>query len=162
MTENQLNIDKKPNHDTRSYCRTKMQKEKIIEKLRERGCRITKQRLIILDIILENECSCCKEIFFKALKIDDKIGTATIYRMINTLEEIGAISRKNMYKVAYSDKCMMENTCTILLDDGTIYNLSAQKWNTVIKEGLLKCGYLKKQNIQSVTLNECECEKGSC
>ena len=30
------------------------EKEKIIEKLKENGCRITKQRKMILDIILEN------------------------------------------------------------------------------------------------------------
>ena len=54
---------------------------------------------MLLDIILEEDCSCCKEIYYKASKIDPKIGTATVYRMINTLEEIGAISRKNMYKV---------------------------------------------------------------
>lgn len=74
-------------------------KEQVIEKLKENGCRITKQRRILIDIILENECSSCKEIFYKASKEDDKIGVATVYRMINALEEIGAISRKNMFKV---------------------------------------------------------------
>ena len=41
-------------------------KEEIIAKLKESGCRITKQRLMLIDIILENECSSCKEIFYKA------------------------------------------------------------------------------------------------
>lgn len=41
------------NKDIRNYRRTRMQKELIIEKLREKGCRITKQRLMLLDIILE-------------------------------------------------------------------------------------------------------------
>lgn len=41
-------------------------KEQIIEKLKENGCRITKQRKMLIDIILENECSSCKEIFYKA------------------------------------------------------------------------------------------------
>ena len=50
--------------------------------------------MMILDIILEEDCSCCKEIYYKASKLDPKIGTATVYRMINTLEEIGAISKK--------------------------------------------------------------------
>ena len=79
------------------------QKEIIVQKLRERGCRITKQRLILLDIILEDEYSSCKEIYYRASKIDNKIGTATVYRMINTLEEIGAINRKNMYKIVYNN-----------------------------------------------------------
>lgn len=78
------------------------QKELIVEKLKENGCRITKQRLILLDVILSQECGSCKEIYYCASKIDDSIGTATVYRMINTLEEIGAINRKNMYKVEVS------------------------------------------------------------
>lgn len=76
-----------------------MQKEIIIQKLKERGCRITKQRLVLLDVILEEDCSCCKEIYYKASKKDSRIGTATVYRMINSLEEIGVISRRNMYKI---------------------------------------------------------------
>ena len=76
------------------------QKQIIIERLKEDGCRITKQRLMLLDIILEDECSSCKEIYYRASKKDLSIGTATVYRMINTLEDIGAISRKNMYKIS--------------------------------------------------------------
>ena len=83
-----------------SYQTTKMQREIILTKLKEKGCRITKQRLRLIDIILQNECSSCKEIFYRALEEDDKLGVATVYRMVNLLEEIGAISRKNMYKVA--------------------------------------------------------------
>lgn len=83
------------------YSRTDMQKDAIIQKLKENGGRITKQRLILLDIILGEDCSCCKEIYYKAAKIDNRIGVATVYRMINTLEEIGAINRRNMYKIAF-------------------------------------------------------------
>lgn len=77
-----------------------MQRDVIVEKFRERGCRITKQRLLILDVILENDCSCCKEIYARVSKKDRTIGMATVYRMVNMLEEIGAINRKNMYKIA--------------------------------------------------------------
>ena len=58
----------------------------MIDKLRKMGCRITKQRLLLLDIILGEECSSCKEIYYKASRIDKKIGSATVYRMVNTLE----------------------------------------------------------------------------
>ncbi|MDY2921208.1 MAG: Fur family transcriptional regulator, partial [Eubacterium sp.] len=47
-----------------------MQKDLVIEKLREQGCRITKQRRMLLDIILEEDCSCCKEIYYRAVKKD--------------------------------------------------------------------------------------------
>ncbi|MBB5265015.1 Fur family ferric uptake transcriptional regulator [Catenibacillus scindens] len=137
------------------YQRTQMQKEMIIEKLKEHGGRITKQRLMLLDIILENECSSCKEIFYKASKIDRKIGTATVYRMINALEDIGAISRKNMYRVAYSSECAMEDACTVVLDDATTYHLSAKMWNKVVQEGLNACGFAKNQKLVSITFKTC-------
>lgn len=127
-------------------------KEQIIEKLKENGCRITKQRRMLIDIILENECSSCKEIFYKASSADKKIGVATVYRMINALEEIGAISRKNMYKVECTEECSGQEGCIIVLDDNTTYHLSAGKWNKVLQEGLKKCGYLKDQKVSSVKL----------
>ena len=52
-----------------------MQREEILERLREQGCRITKQRQLLLDIILQEEYSCCKEIYYKAAKQDSSIGT---------------------------------------------------------------------------------------
>ena len=74
------------------------QKELIIQKLKSNGCRIRKQRMELLDIILENNCASCKEIFYRASKLDDTIGIATVYRMVNVLEEIGVISRKIVYE----------------------------------------------------------------
>lgn len=145
-----------------SYHKTQMQREMILDKLKEKGCRITKQRLNLIGIILENECSSCKEIFYRALEQDEKMGVATVYRMVNLLEEIGAISRKNMYKVAYSENCAMENACTIELDDGTVHQLSAKKWNSVIQFGLKACGYLKEQKVTSVAIKPCECETQGC
>lgn len=79
--------------------RKEFQKELIIQKLKEKGRRITRKRKLLLDIILEKECCCCKEIYYCARKLDNKIGTATVYRMLNTLEEIGAISRENVFHI---------------------------------------------------------------
>lgn len=144
-------------HEAANYRRTEMQKELIIQKLREQGCRITKQRLMLLDIILEEDCSCCKEIYYRASKRDTRIGTATVYRMVNTLEEIGAISRKNMYKIACGSECEVEDACAIELDDNTVWHLSSKKWNSVIYEGLKACGYIEGQNIKSVIVQSCNC-----
>lgn len=71
-------------------------RELIIDKLKSNGFRITKQRLIVLDVLLEGDCSSCKEILYKALKKDSTIGAATVYRMLNTLEELGYIARKEL------------------------------------------------------------------
>ena len=61
------------------YQRSNMQRSAIMNKLRQAGFRITKQRKIILDIILQEECSCCKEIYFLAARKDPNIVMATIY-----------------------------------------------------------------------------------
>ena len=89
----------KQDENQQKYEKTQMQREIVIKRLKVQGCRITKQRMVLLDIILNENCSSCKEIYYKASRIDSKIGTATVYRMINTLEEIGAINRRNMYKI---------------------------------------------------------------
>lgn len=140
----------------RRYTRTEMQKENIIQKLKEQGGRITKQRLMLLDIILREECSSCKEIYYKASKLDAKIGTATVYRMVNTLEEIGAISRRNMYRIECDHQCNVGNACTIEFDDNTTLELSACMWNKVISEGLLACGYAGSGQVRKIIAQPCE------
>ena len=52
-------------------------------------------------MILEEECASCKEIYYKVSFKDCRIGAATVYRMVNLLEDIGVISRKNMYKISW-------------------------------------------------------------
>lgn len=160
MSEGMLKEEKKAVQEHRSYHSAKMQKEMVIQRLKKQGCRITKQRLMLLDIILEEECSCCKEIYYKASMIDSSIGAATVYRMINILEDIGAISRKNMYRISCgcSEECTMQDACTIEFQDDTVCHLSAKNWNSVIKAGLEACGYMT-QGIRSVTVKPCECEK---
>ena len=46
--------------------RTQMQKDMILQKLKESGCRITRQRKMLLDVILNEDCSSCKEIYYNA------------------------------------------------------------------------------------------------
>lgn len=135
------------------------QKAVIVEELKKRGFRITKQRLMLLDVILKNECSSCKEIFFEATKKDGNIGTATVYRMVNLLEEIGVINRKNMYKISYPSNCDMEEACVVELDNHTTVRLSAKKWNEILRAGLNACGYLNGHDISDVTIRPCVCDK---
>lgn len=144
------------------YKRTLMQKDAILEALRTRGLRVTAQRKLIIDIILENECSCAKEIYYEASKEDSSIGIATVYRMVNMLEEIGAISRKNMYKIRCFEQCSIQNACTIVLEDGASIQLSAKEWNTVIKIGLQKSGMITDQGIESIMIEQCDCKNEIC
>ena len=143
------------------------QRELIIQQLRESGCRITKQRLIILDIILNQDPSCCKEIYREAVKLDKNIGSATVYRMVNTLEEIGVINRKNMYQVDCSNcesKCeelgcdgscgtectscsACETNVVLTLDDDSHIVLSKDEVKSFLYDGLKASGRITTQNI---------------
>ena len=127
--------------DELKFQRTRMQKESVLKTLKDKGCRITNQRKVLLDVILDEECTSCKEIYYKAVEIDPNIGAATVYRMVNLLEDIGAISRRNIYKI-----------CTIELDDNMVYHLSRTEWNSVIMKGLKACGYLDNQKVNRIVI----------
>lgn len=152
-----------------NYQRTKMQEEMIFRKLKDMGCRVTKQRRILLNVILQEECASCKEIYYKARKEDPRIGAATVYRMINLLDEIGAISRNNMYTIPRAalagsgwGKCPSEGAvcvgqgkkivCVIELDDHTSCCLSAEECCLVVTKGLKACGYIRCQNVTNILL----------
>ena len=114
-----------------------MRKEQIVKKLREHGYRITKQRQELLDIILESECSS---------------GTATVYRMVNILEEIGAIDRKNMYRVAETEHNEGKKGYVVVLNDHTTRYLSEKNLNMVLRAGLRIYGYLEDQDVSCITV----------
>ena len=89
---------------------------------------------------------------------DKNIGSATIYRMVNVLEKIGAISRKNMYKIADCEVCHEENSCLVKLSDDTVCRLTPAMWMEVMRAGLRSCGYMDKQDIASIEMEPCRCE----
>jgi len=73
------------------------QKEEILEKMQQQGKRITKQRSMMLDVILETNWESCKEIYYEAVKRDPSIGKATVYRMVRLLEDMGVIAHGYRY-----------------------------------------------------------------
>lgn len=135
-------VQKAKDQENINYQKVCMQKDLVIQRLRERGCRITKQRLQLLNIILQEDCVSCKDIYYRASKTEPGIGTATVYRLVNLLEEIGAINRKNMYKVTCAEECEKDNVYIIELEDEMIPELSGADWKEVVLEGLKACGYI--------------------
>jgi Fur family ferric uptake transcriptional regulator len=71
----------------------------IILQLKDRGCRITSQRRLLLRVILENEYSSCKEIYYAAKKIDNKVGIATVYRTVQLLEDMELIHKEMIINI---------------------------------------------------------------
>ena len=73
-----------------------MSNEYVISLLKEKGFRITKQRKLIIDIILSSDGASCKEIHHKVISKDNTVGTATVYRMIRLLEDVGILKHVDM------------------------------------------------------------------
>lgn len=127
-----------------------MQKKIIMEKLRKKGYRITRQRMILIDIILEGNCSCCKEIYYEAVKRDDSIGIATVYRMLRALEEIRILNRNNQICASGCDDYGYGQGCSVEFEDGTVLSLPAAKWDKVVRTGLKQCGYEQGEGMRIV------------
>ncbi|MCH1982797.1 transcriptional repressor [Ruminococcus sp. OA3] len=77
--------------------------EEIIQELHKRGKRVTQQRRELIEIILETDWTSSKEIYYEAVRQGQNIGMATVYRMLNVLEEIGAVDRRS-YQMVNEDK----------------------------------------------------------
>lgn len=130
-------------------------KEAILDELKKRGFRLTEQRKIIVDIIVNEEYSCCKEVYFMAHKKDSSIGIATVYRMMNVLEEVGAISRNNIQKAACNGRCCdMKGGCTVVTDESKQIILSEDDLQEALKYIMKKNGYANVEEIKAVLVNQ--------
>lgn len=129
--------------------------EDIIAELKKRGFRLTEQRKIIVDIIANEEYTCCKEVYFLAHKRDSSIGIATVYRMIHLLEELGAISRNNIQKTVCSGRCCdMKSGCTVVTDESKQIILSEEDIQEALKYIMRKNGYANVDEIKAVLINQ--------
>ena len=125
-----------------------------MEKLREQGFRITRQRRILLDIILEEQSLCCKEIYYRASKMDKNIGLSTVYRMLSVLEDIGAVTRRSVYRVDERKDGREEGICRIELDNGTVLEFSQEQWRQVVKNGLKANGQIADQDVKNIIVGQ--------
>lgn len=73
-----------------------MSNEYVITILKDKGFRITKQRKIIIETILNSDGASCKEIYHNVASKDNTVGIATVYRMIRLLEDVGVIKHVDM------------------------------------------------------------------
>lgn len=137
-----------------TYYSNHVEREEILKKLRENGCRITKQREALIDIILQEECTCCKEIYYLAVKRIPEIGIATIYRMVNSLEEIGAIRKENPYRVCSKREKLCDG-CRVELENKSTLEFDLLTLQQIIEKGMEACGYAKQGRVQNISLKYC-------
>lgn len=152
----------------------------ILANLRKNGYRITNQRQLLIGIILENECSSCKEIYYKAIKEDPTVGIATVYRIIKTLEDLGVINRKNLYNISYEKLNLPDNPKVVLVkeEDDSVIEIKKGAWYDQLETELRLAGYLENSNLTVILktsasvdkegenndqlLYRCHCDNTSC
>lgn len=132
-----------------------MDRSTVMALLRREGFRVTRQRKILIDIILNEECTCCKEIYSLASKQDRGIGVATIYRTISALETIGALKRKNPYQLCCR-KQEVNGKFLVELEDGAVIELDQSSLYEVVGKGMKQCGYSQGKLVKAIRhLQEC-------
>ncbi len=67
--------------------------DETLRKLESKGLRMTMQRRHIIDILTHSQCTSPKELWYEARQYVPDLGIATVYRLINRLEQIGVLSK---------------------------------------------------------------------
>ena len=137
--DRKLSGQEKEKMESGQYLTGNMDRDTVIALLRKEGFRVTKQRKILIDIILNEKCTCCKEIYCLASRQDRGIGIATIYRTINALENIGALKQKEV-----------NGNFLIELDDGAVIELDQNALHDVIEKGIKQSGYSRGKKVRSI------------
>lgn len=141
--------DMSKSREEQPLTRVSREKDAILELLRENGFRITRQRKLILDIVFAHECTCCKEIYYEARAKDSSIGIATVYRMINTLTDLGVFQTAVPYKQMYRDparNCTEDHHaacggCKVIMENKKIVEFTDSEWQQVLEKAVEKKGH---------------------
>lgn len=133
-----------------SYQSEHLQKDLVIERLKEQGFRITRQRKLLIDIILGKSCSCCKEVYILASKKDPGIGMATVYRTVDALEQAGALKQRTAYQLCdnQGQKC---KGCLVELEDNSQMELDYSIIERLIEAEIRKNSNGKGKKVRSIT-----------
>ena len=133
----------------------KIKKDYAIECLRKQGFRITKQRKILIDIILNECCSCCTEVYILAAKKDPGIGIATVYRTVDALERIGALKRGAAYQLRDHENRGCQ-CCLVELEDSSTIKLDCNSMEKIIKSGMKNSGLSNGKKVVGITWVQAE------
>lgn len=136
--------------EQRSYRSGNLKSDVVIERLRQEGFRVTRQRKLLIEIILEEKCSCCKEVYILASRKDPGIGMATVYRTVDALERVGALKRSAPYQLCEHRKKPCKS-CLVELEDNSVVELDYASMKKVVEKGMKSCGFSKDMKIKGIT-----------
>ncbi|MBO8416663.1 MAG: transcriptional repressor [Proteobacteria bacterium] len=124
--------------------------EETLRKLEESGLRMTVQRRHIIDILMRSQCTSPKELWYEAKEYVPDLGIATVYRLINRLEQIGVLSKARNLGI----RPLVPKLGNLLDARGKkIRSLEGVKLSEVLRKGLTAAGVVGQNNVIQLTLS---------
>ena len=123
--------------------------EDTLRKLEASGLRMTVQRRHIIEILTSSQCISPKELWYEAKQYVPDLGIATVYRLINRLEQIGVISKaRNLGMQRVEPKLG-----TIADEKGRKFNpMNVGDLKSIVKQGLISRGTISQFNDIELSL----------
>ena len=123
--------------------------EDTLRKLEASGLRMTVQRRHIIEILTSSQCTSPKELWYEAKQYVPDLGIATVYRLINRLEQIGVISKaRNLGMQRVEPKLG-----TIADVKGRMFNpMNVGDLKSIVKQGLISRGTISQFNDIELSL----------
>ena len=123
--------------------------EDTLRKLEASGLRMTVQRRHIIEILTSSQCTSPKELWYEAKQYVPDLGIATVYRLINRLEQIGVISKARNLGMQRVDP----NLGTIADEKGRKFNpMNVGDLKSIVKQGLISRGTISQFNDIELSL----------
>lgn len=124
--------------------------EDSLRKLEASGLRMTVQRRHIIEILTSSQCTSPKELWYEAKQFVPDLGIATVYRLINRLEQIGVISKARnlgMQRVEPKLGSITDDKGRMLFSGGNVKDLA-----NLVKQGLIARGTISQLNDVQLSL----------
>ena len=119
-----------------------------LRKLEAGGLRMTVQRRHIIEILTSSQCTSPKELWYEAKQYVPDLGIATVYRLINRLEQIGVISKTRNLGMQNVEPVLGSVTD----EGGRKLNISSLKLTDIVKQGMIAKGLISSQSDIDLSL----------
>ena len=119
-----------------------------LRKLEAGGLRMTVQRRHIIEILTSSQCTSPKELWYEAKQYVPDLGIATVYRLINRLEQIGVISKTRNLGMQNVEPVLGSVTDA----GGRKLNISSLKLTDIVKQGMIAKGLISSQSDIDLSL----------